>query len=127
MILMVTYLRLKLGNPGDCVEHSMKSTGSVSNEKKSSIYILGGVGAAKIERTYTTIVEGVYNNNDWTYGTLFGFGSEHLVSDNISLKIEHIISNYGEEKINTNASWANTKQYMDLNDSTTHVGLQYRF
>ena len=75
----------------------------------------------------TTIVEGDYNNNDWTYGTLFGFGSEHLVSENISMKIEHIISNYGEEKINTNASWANTKQYMDLNDSTTHVGLQYRF
>lgn len=101
--------------------------GVVFNEKKSSIYILGGVGAAKVERTYTTINEGDYNNNDWTYGTLFGFGSEHLVSENISMKIEHIISNYGEEKINTNASWANSKQYMDLNDSTTHVGLQYRF
>jgi opacity protein-like surface antigen len=101
--------------------------GVVFNEKKSSIYILGGVGAAKIERTYTTISEGDYNNNDWTYGTLFGFGSEHIVSENISIKIEHIISNYGEEKINTNASWVNTKQYMDLNDSTTHVGLQYRF
>jgi outer membrane immunogenic protein len=63
------------------------------------------------------------NNDDWMWGWTAGGGVEAAVTDNISIKVEYLFADLGDNRVNTK----NGKFKYDYTQNLVRVGVNYKF
>jgi outer membrane immunogenic protein len=95
------------------------------NEKRTAIYVTGGYAGAKIKRYHEPNPD-FRSDSNWQNGWTAGLGAEHLLRDNLSLKIEYRFADYGKETFPSIDGGA-THYELDYKENTLRLGVAYRF
>ena len=104
--------------------------GYAFNEGNTLAYVTAGYTSANINRTFTDLSESLSESHSkWHDGWTVGFGTEHLVSEKISIKAEYRYANYGREFISTaevyDGDYQEKQKYQD--EHSVRVGVAYHF
>jgi outer membrane immunogenic protein len=114
---------------GKKVEHTVNFFGTVRGRAgfafdRFLVYGTGGFAYADIDKR----IHGGKNQNDWRWGWTAGGGVEYAVTDNITMRLEYLYADLGEDNGGNNKNKKKNKNFKyDYDQSLVRAGVNYKF
>lgn len=111
------------------VEHTVNFFGTVRGRAgftfdRFLIYGTGGFAYADVDKR----IHGGKNQNDWRWGWTAGGGVEYAVTDNITMRVEYLFADLGEDNGGNNNNKKKNKNFKyDYDQSLVRGAINYKF